>query len=95
MFTLKFDREPSGIEKAIDAVLSEMENLNADSDEYAQMVNQLVKLHDMKTKEGRRRPSPDSLVSAAASIIGIALIVGYERAHVVTSRAIGFVPKPS
>lgn len=93
MFTLKFDTEPTGIEKAIDAVLSEMENETADSDRYATMVNQLVKLHEMKTKEGRRRPSPDAVVSAVASLLGIVLIVNYERVHVVTTRALGFIPK--
>lgn len=95
MFKLKFDSEPTGIEKAIDALLSELESESADSDTYAKMVNQLQKLHDMKTKETSRRPSPDALVSAAASIVGILLIVNYERVHVVTTRALGLIPKVS
>lgn len=93
MFTLKLDREPTGLEKAIDNVLSEMDGLSADSDEYAKMVNQLVKLHSMKTHESPRRPSPDALLSALASVASILLIVNFERVHVVTSKALGFVPK--
>jgi hypothetical protein len=95
MFTLKLDREPSGIEKAIDSILEEMTHLSADDEAYAKMVDQLVKLHEAKTKEGRRRPSPDALVAAAASLLSVLLIVNYERIHVVTTRALGFVPKAS
>lgn len=95
MFTLKFDPEPTGIEKAIDAVLAEMVDLSAESEEYAKMVNQLSKLHEMKTKESPRRPSPDALVSAAASLLSVLLIVNYERVHVVTTRALGIIPKVS
>jgi hypothetical protein len=95
MFNLKFDPEPTGIEKAIDALLSELESESAVTEDYAKMVNQLSKLHEMKTKESPRRPSPDALVSAAASIFGILLIVNYERIHVVTTRALGLIPKVS
>lgn len=95
MFTLKFDNEPTGIEKAIDAVLVQLDDLSADSEEYAKMVNQLSKLHEMKTKESPRRPSPDALVSAAASLLSVLLIVNYERVHVVTTRALGIIPKVS
>lgn len=95
MFKLKIDREPTGLEKAIDNVLSEMGNETAESERYATMVDQLVKLHAMKTTERLRLPSPDAVVSALASIFGIILIVNYERVHVVTSKALGFVPKLS
>lgn len=35
--------------------------------------------------------SRDTLVLAGANLLGIVLIVGHERAHVVTSKAIGFI----
>lgn len=35
--------------------------------------------------------SRDTLVLAGANLLGIILIVGHERAHVVTSKAIGFI----
>jgi hypothetical protein len=65
MFTLKLDREPTGLETAIDNLLKELAGPAADSNEYAKMVDQLVKLHGLKTNESPRRPSPDALISAA------------------------------
>lgn len=83
--------EPTGIDLAIDHVLSEMAGPSTDSEEYAQMVDQLVKLHELKTTEGRPRISPDTLATISANLLGILMIVGYERVHVMTSKALGFV----
>lgn len=41
-----------------------------------------------------RMPSADAILTAATSLVGIAIIVGYEHAHAVTSKALGFVLKP-
>lgn len=95
MYKLKFDREPSHLDKVIDAVLSELDQLSPESEQYATVVNQLVKLHAMKTHESPKSVTPDALVSAVASILGILLITNYERVHVVTTRALGILPKPS
>lgn len=91
MFKLKIDREPSGLEKAIDSVLSEMDGLSADSDEYAKMVTQLGKLHEMKTKEGPTRPSPDVWINNLGNLLSVLLIINFEKVHVVTSKAMTFV----
>jgi hypothetical protein len=83
--------EKTGLEKVIDDVLNEMDGVNADSDEFAKMNDQLVKLHAMKTTESRPRISPDTLASIVANLSGILIIVGHERAHIVTSKALGFI----
>lgn len=93
MFTLKLDREPSHLDKVIDLALIELEALGPETEQYATVVNQLVKLHAMKTQESPKRVSPDALVSAAASLFGILLIVNFERVHVVTTKALGILPK--
>lgn len=85
--------EKTGLEKAIDNVLSEMAGPSTDSDEYARMVDQLAKLHAMKTAESRPRISPDTWATISANLAGILVIVGHERAHIVTSKALGFVKK--
>jgi len=85
--------DKTGLEKAIDNVLHEMDGVTADSDEFAKMNDQLVKLHAMKTNESRPRISPDTLATITANLAGILIIVGHERAHIVTSKALGFVRK--
>lgn len=93
MFTSKDSDEKSGLDEAIDSVLAEMASVNADSDEYAKMVDQLVKLYPLKETEAKRKVSPDTMALIAGNLLGIMLIVGHERAHVVTSKALNFVTK--
>lgn len=108
------------LDKAIADVLTELDTLSSDSDEFAKATDQLVKLHKLKVEEGKLNleanlalekhtlekrqqahqeqldtsPKPvgrDTLVLAGANLLGIVLIVGHERAHIVTSKALGFV----
>lgn len=41
-----------------------------------------------------KRPSTDTLLIVGANLLGILIIVGYERANVVSSKALGFVRQP-
>lgn len=85
--------EKTSLDEAIESVLSEMAGPSADSEEYAKMVDQLVKLHAMKTLEGRPRISPDVKATILANLAGILVIVGHERTHIVTSKALSFIKK--
>ena len=83
-----------GIQEVIDKILLEMQGKDADSEEFAKMANQLEKLHKMKMAE---RPDSkfdyNTLIAVGGNLIGIVSILGFERAHVVTSKALGFVLK--
>jgi hypothetical protein len=91
MFNQEPPDETSGLEKAIDEVYSEMARHSSDDDEYAKMVDQLSKLYSLR--ETPQRVSPDTLAIVIGNLIGIILIVGHERLHVVTSKALNFVMK--
>lgn len=83
----------AGLENAIERVLTEMGNETVDSEEYAKMVERLQKLHEMKTIESKPRVSPEAALTVGANLLGILMIVGHERTHIVTSKALGFVLK--
>ena len=86
--------ELSGLDEAIDNIFSEMKGFTAETEEYAQMVDQLTKLYQLKPPaREERRISPDALLAVAGNLAGIVAILGFERAHVVTSKALGFVLK--
>lgn len=93
MFTPKSTTEESGLQKAIDEILREMSQHSSDTEEYAKMADQLTKLYSLKEVDSKRRVSPDTLATVAANLLGIILIVGHERIHVVTSKALNFVLK--
>lgn len=86
--------EPSGLEKAIERLLVQMSETPCESKEYSAITDQLVKLVKLQEETtSKKRISPDTLAMIAGNLAGIALIIGYERAHVVTSKALGFVLK--
>lgn len=86
-------REKTALDKAIDDLLGEMDNVTGDSTEYEKMVDQLVKLHALKTHDGRTGISSDTWANIFANLGGILIIVGHERAHLVTSKALGFIKR--
>lgn len=69
-----------------------MRNVSAieESRAYAAMVDQLVKLHELRHKS---RVSKDALITIAANLGGIIAILNHERAHVIASKAFGLVKK--
>jgi hypothetical protein len=85
--------ENSGLQKVIDDLLSEMASVSGDSDEYDKMSAQLVRLMELKANIGPKRVSPDVKATILANLAGILVIVGHERAHIVTSKALGFIMK--
>lgn len=86
-------REKTGLENAIDELLSELKGYTSESEEYAQMVDQLTKLHALKEAEKPKRVSKDALVTVGGNILVVAVIIGYERSNVITSKARDFLLK--
>lgn len=85
--------EKTGLEKAIEELHIEMNSVTADTEQYSKMADQLVKLYKLREFDSPKKVSPDTLVLVGGNLLGIALIVGHERAHVVTSKALSFVLK--
>lgn len=91
MFTLTPER--TKLQASIDRAHEALLRLDPASEEYGIALDRLVKLHKMEAEDRPRSVSPDTIVSAAASLIGILLILHYERTEIVTTKAISFVPK--
>ncbi len=90
--------QPTPHEKALDEAISdvfvELNGLNANTEEYAAAADQLIKLTKLKKELNPSwRPSPDALVGAAGSVLGIILILKFEKLGVITSKALSFVSK--
>lgn len=97
MFTLKkTDATPTALQLTIDEVFERLSDFAPETKEYAAISDQLVKL--MKLQEelsSKKRLSPDTLAVVAGNLVGIVAILGHERAHVITTKALGFVMKLS
>lgn len=89
---LKKTVELTAREKALAAAYEELDALNADSDEYAKIMDQIVKLEELAPKKETFLKA-DTVALIASNLLGIGLILGFEKANVVTSKALGFVTK--
>lgn len=82
------------LQTAIDKVLVELDKKTPGTTEYATLVEQLDKLMKIKvTEKPIDKLSKDTLTTVLGSLAGIVAIIGFERANIITSKALGFVLK--
>lgn len=65
----------------------------ADSEEYAKIMDQIQKHYTIKKETLSYRVSPDTLAVVAANVFITAIVVGHERAGMVTSKFATFIIK--
>lgn len=83
----------AGLEDVIDAVQSLLLEGDPTTEEFAATVDQLEKLYKIKTASREGRVNIEQLVGVAGNLLGIGMILGHERAHVIATKALGFVMK--
>lgn len=93
MFDIKHSDENSALDNVIDSLLNDMQEKDTLLPEYTVMVDNLVKLNALKDAKSKKRVSPDTIAIIAANLLGIMIIIGHERANVITSKAMSFIPK--
>ena len=79
------------IDVEIARALASMNEMPVDSKEYTIAVENLNRLIEARNSKTRFKVSGDMILSAATNILGILLVLNYERLDVVSSKAIGFV----
>lgn len=80
----------SELERAIIAMRTEL----VDGEEYVKRLNVVERLHGLMDKEKPKTLSKETMLSVAANLIGIILILRHENVNVITSKALGFVVRP-
>lgn len=85
-------KEQSKIMKEIDELHEELKLYDKTSEEYADIMKQIELLYKLD-KEVQFKIDPNTLLVVGGNILGILIILGYEQAHVVTSKALNFVIK--
>lgn len=94
MFNFNKTPHDVALDRAISDLLEELDAMEGSNPDYSDTADQLMKLMKLK-KEVHPSwvPSPDAVVGAAGSILGILLILNYEKANVIASKALSFVGK--
>lgn len=88
-----FAKSETPLDQEIARLLGELSNEDVAGQRYAQIADQLVKLYKLQEVHNTKKLSADTIATIVANLAGIIVIVGHERAHVVTSKAVGFLTK--
>lgn len=81
------------LDPAIDSLLLEIQGNEDDPDEYAKRIKALDMLYKMQAQDKPDRVSKDTLAIIAGNLGGIIMILGFEKANVITTKALSFVMK--
>lgn len=93
MKNLRITTKPDALQTAIDEALAQLKGIEVNSIEYNDKMKTITELYKLQEKNTPKRVSPDTVAIVVGNLAGIVLILGYERAHVVTSKALSFVIK--
>lgn len=91
----KKNKEKSYIDQAIENRMSSITMPADTAEDDADEIKNLKDLVEIKEKlEGpKSKLNVNTIFSGVVSIATIGIIVGYERLHVIATKAVGFVPK--
>lgn len=90
----KLPKEKTETEKQLTLLFEELRTLDVTDEKYDATLDKIAKLHKLVLAERDKGVSADTLVLAATNLLGIVLVLNYERLGVVTSRAFGQIQRP-
>jgi hypothetical protein len=78
------------LQKTLDEALLELRTYDIGDEQYPKALALVERLHKLSPPKAEPL-SPNTMLLVAGNLLGIALILGYERTHIVTSKALSFV----
>lgn len=88
-----FKKEPSALDDELGHLYEELENEEVDTDRYHTLLKRVADIKDIQGKEKNIGVSKDTLLIVGANLVGILLVLNYEKAGVITSKAFGSIIK--
>lgn len=86
-------KKANPLQDQIEYLLDSMTTYATDSSEYTTLLDKVERLYKISNHENGKKPSVDTILLVAGNLAGILLILNYERAAIVTTKALGFVMK--
>lgn len=93
MFGKKPKEEDLKLSVVENTLLDDMVTYGPDSPEYPTLLHYLERVRELRKKDDRKRVSYDTVVQVMGTLGGILIIVIYEQKHVLTTKALTFLPK--
>lgn len=90
---IKKTAEPSDLETEISRLFEALKAHEPNTNEYNAVADQIKKLYPLKETDSKKRVSPDAVLGAGVNLAGILLVLNFEHAHALASKAFGMVGK--
>jgi hypothetical protein len=81
------------LESELESVIVRLRLETVPQEDYVKTLTVVERLHEMMDKEKSSFVSKDTILTVAANLIGIILIIKHENVNVITSKALSFVPR--
>jgi hypothetical protein len=89
---------PSDLEELITNHIKSMDGIGPETEEATTAANNLKTLMEARAIEDQIekpwRPSADTVATVAGSLLGIAAILSFEKAHVITTKSLSLIMRP-
>jgi hypothetical protein len=94
VFSIRKERTPSPLDDLIEDAYAALKGMDETTEAYTDALRNLEKLLEIRATEKKRTtPSPEAVLSAAASLTGIVLILAFEQKHVITTKSLSMIPR--
>lgn len=93
MFSTKPAVKDERLDLVTDRLFAYLTSTSVDTEEYGTVIEHLVKIQKLKEATIPSRLSPDAKATIAANLFGILAVIGYERIHIITTKALGLIGK--
>lgn len=90
---LPLDGKGKTFDQEVTRVLTKIEEYDPESEQYKAAVQNLKTLCEARAQKSSKTITADTVLLVAANLIGILLVLNYERMDVVTSKAMNFIIK--
>lgn len=81
------------LQEAIDRLHACLKNADPDTEEYTKLLTAIERLEALKPPKRARGISPDALWGGVVQVFSVGLVIGHERANVITTKALDIIKK--
>lgn len=81
------------IDEEIERLANQLRNMSPVEEDYIKVADNLKVLCEAREKKNSRDISNEALLAAAINIVGILIVLNFERTDVITSKAFGWISR--
>lgn len=86
-----FARKPTVLDEEMNRIVARMNEMDVTEEDYTALMAHLDRLVQLRKDDRSSRIDPNTLAVVGGNLLGIIIIVSYERVNVITTRALTMI----